>query len=482
MNTLCNKKSRGFSRFVFSLLLISLSLAVFSCASTPKKTYGSTGDAYYDNNIGDFSVSALNNAIPLIFKKSENEVISFNLMISGGSSLLASSQSGLEDLTLKMIVHGSQSYPYQMLQQLFYEKSFGLAPSCGKEYSILSTSCLKKDLEDVIPVLADAFLNPSFVEEDFDNLITDEKERLVYELSDPSGILSLELAKAAYENHPYDSTPSARQETIDLFTLDDLKAHHQSLLNAGRLSFVVVGNLSAKDQKKIEDQLNELFSSLPAPSENGDNSFTPASIPPLEVSGSTVYAECPTAQDTAYIAGYYAVPPRGTDEYVAYAIATMYLDDLFFANVREKYGAVYSIGSGAIGASQLLGIHSVFKATEKENLQKYIYEAIDAFPSEAELAEKLENYKNKYITILFSSSQNASGLARNIINSLAYQDSPSEFLNRSRQVQSVTAGQVYQAYAKYIAQNPDRALDGKVNPIRWIVVSGPEAVKDFRFE
>ena len=506
-----------------ALTLALASLSLFSCASSPKETLSQTGDPYYDNNIRDFSVSALDNGIPLIFKKTENEVVSFNLMISGGASLVDRSLAGLEDITLNLMLHGSADYPYQTLQQIFYEKNFSIASSCDKEFSIVSAACIKKDLAQVIPVFADGVLHPLFNEEDFDNIITDEKERLASSLSDPSRVLSLELAKAAFKGHPYASTPSALPDTIASISLDDVKAHHRSLLNAKRLSFVVVGNFSAKEQKKIEGSLNELFGSLPAlsardedsgvsdsasaspaditpelaassdetiviredsgsiPSESGLSPYEPAQIPPLEVRGPTVYATCATAEDTGYIAGYYAIPKRGSDEYIAYAIATMYLDDLFFSNVREKYGAVYSIGSGAIGASQLLGVHSIYKATEKQNLQKYVLEAIDAFPSEAEIEEKLQNYKNKFIAILFSASQNASGVARNIMASQCYNDSPSGYLERSRQVKAVTASQVAEAYAKWIAQSPSRAKEGRVNPIRWIVVSGDKSVREFKF-
>lgn len=495
-----------------ALLTLTLSaFGLFSCASSPKVSLAQTGDPYYDTNISDFSISALDNGIPLIFKKTENEVVSFNLMIAGGASLIEPSLSGLEDITLTCMLHGSEKYPYQTLQQIFYEKNFSISSSCDKEFSIVSASCIKKDLFEVIPVFADTVLHPLFNEEDFDNTITDEKERLASSLSDPSRVLSMELAKAAYKGHPYASTPSALPETIASFSLEDVRFHHHSLLNAKRLSFVVVGSFPAKEQKKIEAALNELFGSLPG-EESGKEStpdtapalqdpdetvviredaslpgetevvpYEPKENPPLQVQGPTVYAVCPTAEDTGYIAGYYAIPKRGTDEYIAYAIATMFLDDLFFSNVREKYGAVYSIGSGAIGASELLGVHSIYKATEQQNLQKYILDAIDAFPEEAEIEERLQNYKNKFIAILFSASQNASGVARNIIASLCYNDSPSGYLERSKQVKAVTASQVADAYAKWIAQNPSRAKDGKVNPVRWVVVSGEKSVRSFKF-
>lgn len=53
---------------------------------------------------------------------------------------------------------------------------------------------------------------------------------------------------------------------------------------------------------------------------------------------------------------------------------------------------------------------------------------------------------------------------------------PTKYLHRTEEVQAVTAEQVLTAYRTYFARTPMRAANGKVNPIRWVVVD-----KDGRF-
>ena len=105
------------------------------------------------------------------------------------------------------------------------------------------------------------------------------------------------------------------------------------------------------------------------------------------------------------------------------------------------------------------------------NKAELLFKAIDDFPSEKEVAEKLENYKSKYITELFSSSQDTAGVANNIVISLEYADEPYRYLSRPGEILKVNPAQVMSAYRKYIAPKK----------ISWVVVSGEEELKEFDF-
>ena len=467
---------------VIAMLVILSLLFSMGCASTAKAAPDSRAPhgerSYYESNIKDFSEAKLKNGIPVHFKQQQGKTAWVGLVIDGGSVLVPAEKSGLEDLTLSLMLHGSQNYPYSEIQRLEYERSFALTASAGREYAVVSARFIQRDVDDVLSLLGDSVLHPLLSEEDFATLMTDERANLQQTLSDPSGVLGDELRKAAFAAHPYASASHITPESVGNLALEDVRAHHAELLNAARLSIVAVGAFDDKAQKSLVTTLNGIFGSLPAAS------FERLSVPPLSVppETATVYASCETAADTGYIAGFFACPERTSDEYVAFAIALMYIDDLLFAQVREQHGAVYSAGTGVLGASRLLGAISLYKATEKQDLQRYVYEAIDSFPDEAEIAETLDRYKNKYITTLFSSSQTVAGVAGNVVSSLSYYGSPTQYLQRSEQVQAVTASDVAAAYRTYLARSAARAEGGTVNPMRWVVVSGADAVHDFAFE
>lgn len=459
-----------------AVLLILALLFSMGCASSSASSQG--GSTYYDDNSKDFSEASLANGVPVVFKRQQGKTAWVGLVIAGGAVLVPADKGGLEDVTLSLLLHGSARYPYSELQRMQHEQSFSIAWSAAREYALVSASFILRDLDDVLSVLGDGFLHPLLQETDFTTIMTAERQRLQREATDPSGVLGTELAAAAFEGHPYASSCEVTLQTADAISLDDVRVHHETLLNASRLAVVAVGDFDTALQKQLVSQLDATVGTVStAP-------FARADVPPLTVdaAASTVYAICETAGDTGYIAGIRACPDRTTSEYVAYAIAGMYLDDLLFAQVREQHGAVYSIGSGVLGGRQLLDALSLYKATERQMLQRYVYEAVESFPDEASIAQTLDRYKNKYITTLFSSSQTVGGIAGNIVRSLIYYGSPTQYLRRAEQVQAVTATDVADVYAKYLALSADRAAGGVVNPIRWVVVSGADVVHEFVFE
>jgi zinc protease len=443
-----------------------------SCATAPKQPE----DPYYADTITDFSQAALSNGIPVIFKKNPaSQICVVQLVIDGGTPLVSRDDGGLEDVTLNLMLHGSGSYPYAVIQKLSYDESFSFSSSSGRDYSVAGFRCIKKSFDRIWPVFADSIRNPVFAETDFKIIMTEAAESVKNTQNDPSSLLMQTVKDLAYTDHPYASSDDVTERSLNTITLEKVRAHYAEMMNAARLSIVVTGNFSEAEIKPLVARIDESFGSIER------RPFSRPAIPPLKVTGSAVKVPCRTAGDTGYAAGYFACPSRDDPAYISFAIATMYLDDILFARVREQHGAVYSIGTGVLSGRTSLGIISVYKATEQAHLKEYIEDAVNAFPDEKGIEEKLDQYKNKYITTLFETSQNAAGVAGNIIASLEYYGAFDAYLHRSAQVQAVTAAQVAAAYRRYLAQKPEAAENGRVNPVRWVVVSGPETVAQFNF-
>lgn len=448
-------------------LAVMMTVTVISCASNSgAKSARSQGGSYYESNAADFTTVSLSNGIPVVFKKNgTGKIYVLKMIIDGGTPLVPVSKSGLEDVTLEMLQYGSEKYSYSDIQRLKYEQSFSISSAAGYDYSTYGFRCIEKYVDGVLDIFADSILHPLFNAEDFDKVKTEYAEEVQRTLTDPSGLLSETMRAVAFKNHPYESNPSVTEQSLDAITLQEVKAHYQTLLNANRLKLVVVGDFSDDGQKKLAEKLEQMFGSIEA------KPFEKPTIPALTVSGKNVYKQLEQAGDSGYAFGYYACPDRtNAAEYVPYALASMFIQDELFAQVREKQGAVYSAGNGIVGGIKMFGVISVYRASKPENLRQYIYDAIDSFPDERGVQEKLDHYKNKYITTVFSSAQDANGVAGNVVSSLQNYGDPTAYLHRTEQIQATTAAQVYVAYQKYFARTALRAANGSVNPIRWVVV------------
>lgn len=450
------KYSRIKKLFTISTVLFTLILA--GCASSK------VSDPYYEENIKDFSVFSLKNDIPLVLKKTSGQIVVLRVVFEGGTPLVAQEKAGIEDILLDLMFHGSVEYSYEDIQNMQYNMSFSLNSSAGKDYSVAGVKCIKKDLDTVLALFADSILNPILDEKDFSELMLQKKESLQRTLSDPSGLLSVELHKAVYAGHSYKTSDDVTLESVDSITLDDVKSHYKNLMDSARIKIVVVANFEGEELIQFEQKLDGYFGSIKK------GSYSRPKIDKIVVSGENLYIKNEQAGDSAYSIGFFDCPERYDSDYVPFAISLMYLDDIFFEQVREKAGAVYSVGSGVLGGRDMVGAISAYKISDKKNIDSLMLTAIESFPDEKTVAQKLDQYKNKYITTLFGSSQNGAGVAANIITSLEYSGSYDTYLKRSEEVQTVTAKQVVNAYKKYIAQDK-KSSGGKINPMRWITVT-----------
>lgn len=419
--------------------------------------------------VEDFTKRYLTNGIPVVYKQNRgSKIVVFRMVFEGGTSALDASMGGLEDLTLDLVLRGSEKYSYDTISQLEYEKSFSFTSSSGKDYATAGFVCIQRDLSEVLAIFSDCMMNPTLSEADYNQKMTEASSAIASKKSDPSGALSLALSKTAFEGHPYATTSSITEESYKNLNLNLAKGLYQSLINALRIKFVVVGNFSADLINDFTASLEQNFGNIPR------KAFSIPKIPKIPVNTKAVRVANEQAGNTGYVAGFFECPNRSDDDYIPFAIATMYLDELFFSQVREKSGAVYSINTGVIGGKEMVGVISVYKASEKKQLKKLILDAILSFDGN-HLDKYMAQYKNKYITSLFSSSQTASGVANSIVSSMNYLHSESAYLERADLIQQVATKDVIAAFKKYI--EPVAKQDAAC----WVIVDGEENLDDYDF-
>lgn len=449
-----------------NLKIITLCLifaVLISCGST-----GNISDKHLSSS-DEFSKTQLSNGIPVVFKQNRgSKIVVMDVVFEGGTSLVANDKSGIEALTLDLMLRGSEKYPYSAIQKLEYEKSFSLNSASGKDFATAGFICIQRDLSLVLELFADCMMNPSLLEKDFNQKITEAAESIAARKADPSGALGIAIRKSVFKGHPYESSSSITADSIDNIKYRTVKEYYQNLLNPERMKIVVVGNFSSELIKDFTTELEKAFGSIPK------KTYSAVKIPKILVEKKTIKIANEQAGDTGYIAGVFTCPSRTDNDYIPYALATMYLDDLLFSQVREKAGAAYSLGTGVLGGKEFAGVLEVFKASEKKNLRKLIYDAILSY-DEKEIDKKIDQFKNQYISSIFNSSQTAAGVTASVISSMEYWDNERAFLYRAEKVQSVTSKQVITAYKKYLLPV------AKENAAQWIIVDGKNNLEKYDF-
>ncbi len=116
-------------------------------------------------------------------------------------------------------------------------------------------SSLSRYFPRVLELMADAALNPNFLNEEFEK----EKEKLIEgiksdEKSVPAAAARVENLITYGANHPYGEY--TKIETVSKINLDDVKKYYQSNYNPKNAYLVIIGDV---DYKAIKKQVSKLF-------------------------------------------------------------------------------------------------------------------------------------------------------------------------------------------------------------------------------
>jgi zinc protease len=420
---------------------------------------------------GDIQVVSLSNGIPLYVKKNTaNRKLALAVIVKGGTGYLTKDTSGLENALFSMMTYGSKEYSYDKLQQLAYQMNFSLSPSSTREGSVLGMSCIDYYFDKVLPVFTDAFLNPSFNEDQYKILMTNYKQGMQQLTTDPESMLSYTLTQTVFNGHPYEVSYAVKPYSIDNITIDNMKKLHDKDMDARRIMIVAVGNFDAAELAK---QLNKTFGKI----KQQTYELKSQVIPPLKVGGEPVVITSDAAAGTGYLEKVYAGPSIDSDDMVASAIAATMYSQILFNVVREKYGACYTPSCSISPMKAGMADVYIFKASNLSNIVEYEKEAQDVFASGKIIdgknddgsfkftpaADRLEGFKNQYINSFYDASVTNGDVAGRIAISLLEFGDPYKYDEKVASINNVTADDVESAFKKYWVDNS----------YQWFAVVGP---------
>ncbi|OJF77164.1 MAG: hypothetical protein BKP49_03245 [Treponema sp. CETP13] len=450
----------------FSIVLLFITILFGSCVSAKDTVENAQVEVKY---------YTLDNGIPVIFEKNaSNKVLSLNITVAGGTPLLEPEQAGLEDALFSMMTNGSEKYDYKTLSQLEYEKQFSLTSSAGRSGSTLSLNCIDYYFDDIFPVFVDGFLHPTFVEREFNSLMQGYSQSLQQKETDPSSVLLKSIQETLYKNHPYETTSEPTKNSLDSITVKEMKDWHAKILDSSRIFITVVGNY---DSKKLVQKLNIAFGSIPS----AKNSFVPSNIPELKIGGNPIIIENEIAAGSGYMACVLPAPNYDSKDLYANILAGNMYKDILFNIVREKNGACYSIGSGAMSGKAAYNMLYAIKVSDLENITTWINESEELLrsgmlidskdPKTGEyeystIEDRIEEYKNSYINSLFSVSETNQGLASLLIGNKLLYNNPERYLTVVNKIRNVTSADIKKCIDKYWTSDTKQ----------WFVVTGAEDV------
>lgn len=320
--------------------------------------------------------------------------------------------------------------------------------SVGEDQTNIGGQALSDFVPDLIGLLADMALNPSFPESELERLRRDRIRQVSVAQTQPQQMASSAFRAAIYGDHPYGrSFPT--EEQLSGYTIDDARGFYEDNFGAQRTHVYIAGMF---DPDAARAAIEDAFADWHAGPEVLIN-------PPVPAEGkvSVGVIDRPDAVQSNIYLGLPVANP-GDDDWIALSVANTLLGGSFSSritrNIREDKGYTYSPFS-QISVRYRDGFWAQVAAVTTDvtgpALQEIMNE-IDRLSTEPPSEEELDGIKNYAAGIFVLQNSTRNG----IIGVLSYQnlhDMPDDYLtNYVSDVYALTPEDISTTVSTYLRE------------------------------
>ncbi len=309
-------------------------------------------------------------------------------------------------------------------------------------------SALKRYFPRVFEMMADAVLNPHFLEEEFQKEMNKTLEGLkVAEKDVKTAARRVEKLLSYGKDHPYGEYVS--EESINRVSLDDLEQLYHKNFYAQNAYITIVGDIDFETAKKLTQ---EYFGNW-AKGQAASSSFpVPENVSQTQIA----FVEMPNAVQSEVSVVSTANIDRNNPDYFALTIANQILgggaEARLFLNLREDKGYTYGSYSrfniNHKTKSQLRAFAAVRNAVTDSAVVELLYE-IDRMNKEIVTEKELKLVKEKYAGSLIRSMEDPENIANFAYNTKTQNLPPNFYNNLLKNIQKVTREDISRVSKKY---------------------------------
>ena len=392
--------------------------------------------------------TTLDNGLRVVIVENERlPLVSFRLAFESGDVNDPDGMTGLTSAMTSMLTEGTENYTSLQLAEKIERLGSGIGASASDDFTIVSASALSLYSSEILQLLAEVVLRPTFPESELDLYRRNTIENLKFQRSQPGFLASEQTGRLIYGDHPY-SKVSPTAEDIEKIDRDTLAKFHAATFVPNNAMFIVVGDVN---RDEFIAELNELFGDW----QQGSVEKTTFPEPPKRDSRSlTIVDRKGSAQSNIVITnlGVKRVDPDYFPLIVMNQVLGAGASSRVFMNLREEKG--YTYGAYTRLESKLLT--GDFEATAEvrssvtgDSLKEFFYE-LDRIRDEKVGDDELHDAKNFLTGVFPIRAETQEGITNLIVNQQLY-GLPDDYLQTYREnVDAITIDDVQRVAVKHI--------------------------------
>jgi len=272
----------------------------------------------------------------LVINEGTQEVIKLEVLFTAGRPY--EHKPLVSRVTGALLREGSRQYnAEQLAEQLDYYGSSVKAP-VDMDCPSLVLYTLNKHLDQVLPLFSSLIQEPAFQEQELQQFIERQCQRMEVELSKPEVLAYRSITELLFgESHPY-----GYNSTSELFrdlNRQDVIRHYERCYQPASCKIIVSGHIGPREVELIRTTFASWTNTGPVPE---------ARLPAIHYEPQQVLIEAPQAAQTAYRLGVRLVErghPDYPELYLANTLLGGYFGSRLMTNIREDKGYTYNIYS-----------------------------------------------------------------------------------------------------------------------------------------
>lgn len=268
-------------------------------------------------------------------------LVNFRLALPFGTTHDPRELPGLTDMLMSLLTEGTSGQVPRTSREIADEVArlgATLSADASSDYIVVAASSLQNFGNEILQLLADVTLRPSFPQTELELAKRNTKEGLALQRSQPSFLATERISKTIYGEHPY-AVVSPTPESVDAFTREQLVRHHQAMFPPASAVLIAVGDLDAKE---FERRAEALFGAQAwEERENPTLNFT---APPARDRSTVQLVDRPGSQQTNIVIANPAITRTDADYFPMLLMNTVLganASSRIFMNLREDKGYTY---------------------------------------------------------------------------------------------------------------------------------------------
>lgn len=383
----------------------------------------------------------------VIFENERLPLVSFRLAFGSGDINDPKDSTGLTSALASMLTEGTESYTSLQLAEKVERLGSSISSSASDDFTVIAASSLSLYTTEVLHLMAEVVLRPTFPENELDLYRRNTVEHLKFQRSQPGFLANEQTARLVYGEHPYSKVaPSAKD--IEKLNRETLTKFHAAKLVPNNAILIAVGDVR-RDEFLAE--LNGLFGDW----QQGSHADVAFAQPPVRSSRSLTIVDRPGSAQSNIVLTNLGIK-RTDPDYFPLIVMNQVLgagaSSRVFMNLREEKGYTY----GAYTRLEAKKLTGDFEATAEvrtavtgDSLKEFFFE-LERIRNDKVGETEIADAKNFLTGVFPIRAETQEGLTNLIVNQHLY-GLPEDYLQTYREnVNAVSADEVQRVAVKHV--------------------------------